>query len=402
MTILGNRKDVGRVVLSLVVIVVSSLSAAAQDHKFLGQKFDCVIEPFVIVEVGSAAEGILATVNVDRGKIVRKGEVIATLNSDIEEESVNLARLRAENNTAIELAESRLEFFSKKEARQRKLHSNRVISIEAMDRVETELTLAELELDKAQLDRRIANTELQRSIAFQAQRTIRSPIDAVVMLRHMNPGEFVHDQSKIVMLAQMDPLRVELHLPIATYGQVHDGTAVDVYPVVPVAGRYRALIETVDSVFDPASGTFGVRLVLPNTDYQLPAGIKCKAQFLPEGTTLNVAPSPDDDQMSVSVRAEDTEDTRAGSAAAAAAADRTPLPPQTVTISFSLILLLQRQLLVLGFDPGPPDGILGLRTRAAINAFQEQHSLSVEDEISYALLELMRAAEASMNAPPSR
>jgi len=30
---------------------------------------------------------------------------------------------------------------------------------------------------------------------------------------------------------------------------------------------------------DAASGTFGVRLRLPNPGYRVPAGVKCKAHF---------------------------------------------------------------------------------------------------------------------------
>jgi hypothetical protein len=35
----------------------------------------------------------------------------------------------------------------------------------------------------------------------------------------------------------------------------------------------------VDPVIDAASGTFGVRLELPNSDYRLPAGLRCKVRF---------------------------------------------------------------------------------------------------------------------------
>jgi membrane fusion protein, multidrug efflux system len=32
-------------------------------------------------------------------------------------------------------------------------------------------------------------------------------------------------------------------------------------------------------VIDAASGSFGVRLEMPNPDYRLPAGLKCKVVF---------------------------------------------------------------------------------------------------------------------------
>jgi hypothetical protein len=38
-------------------------------------------------------------------------------------------------------------------------------------------------------------------------------------------------------------------------------------------------VTVVDQVLDAASGTFGVRLALPNPERQLPAGIRCKVLF---------------------------------------------------------------------------------------------------------------------------
>jgi multidrug efflux pump subunit AcrA (membrane-fusion protein) len=38
-------------------------------------------------------------------------------------------------------------------------------------------------------------------------------------------------------------------------------------------------VTVVDRVVDAASGTFGVRLEVPNPNYRLPAGLKCKARF---------------------------------------------------------------------------------------------------------------------------
>jgi len=55
----------------------------------------------------------------------------------------------------------------------------------------------------------------------------------------------------------------------------------DVTPEPPFNRTYRAKVTVVDRVIDAASGTFGVRLELRNSDYSLPAGLKCKVR-LPE------------------------------------------------------------------------------------------------------------------------
>ena len=66
----------------------------------------------------------------------------------------------------------------------------------------------------------------------------------------------------------------------------------------PIGGTYRASVEIVDLVLDAASGTFGVRLALPNPDFILPAGIRCEAR-LPLGETSR----SDADQAPVPPRA---------------------------------------------------------------------------------------------------
>lgn len=43
--------------------------------------FDGLIEPFLVVEVGSEVPGVLDSVKVDRGDMVKAGQVVATLRS---------------------------------------------------------------------------------------------------------------------------------------------------------------------------------------------------------------------------------------------------------------------------------------------------------------------------------
>ena len=58
---------------------------------------------------------------------------------------------------------------------------------------------------------------------------------------------------------------------------------------------------------------------------------------------------------------------------------------------------VQRRLNALGFDAGPPDGIAGPRTRAAIREYQEQSSLLVTGTITGELVERLAARGAGEN-----
>lgn len=189
------------------------------------QELNCLIHPEVVITITAPVGGLLETVQVDRGDLVREGQVLATLDT------------RVERATG------------------------------AVQHAQAELS-----------NRRLADLELQRTTAEVALRTIKSPVNGVVVERFMHPGEFPK-QEKILKLAQIDPLRVEVYVPVAMLGKIAVGKTAYVKPESPVTGEYAAKVTVVDRVVDAASGTFGVRLELPNHDLKLPAGLKCTVRF---------------------------------------------------------------------------------------------------------------------------
>ena len=246
-----------------------------------GETFDCLIKPYVVVNVSSAVEGILDTVMVDRGDLVQKGQVLAKLESDAEQAAVALYRARAAMQAPIKINQTRLELNTRQHARNERLYKDRLIAPNEMDETKTAKRLAELELSKSRENQRLAKFELQRAMAKLTRRTITSPITGTVVERLRHPGEFADDKP-ILTMAQLHPLRVEVFVPIALINDVAVGMRAEVTPESPVGGVYEAHATAVDRVADAASGTFGVRLDLPNSSYDLPAGLKCKLRFLPQ------------------------------------------------------------------------------------------------------------------------
>ena len=93
------------------------------------------------------------------------------------------------------------------------------------------------------------------------------------------PGEYVHKQAPLLTIASLHPLHVEVFVPVALFGKVSKGMLATVMLEEPVGGTYEAEVIVVDQVFDSASRTFGVRLLLPNEEYLLPAGLRCSVVF---------------------------------------------------------------------------------------------------------------------------
>ena len=80
----------------LVFLVVVPVHAA---------KLDCVIEASEEANVSSSVRGVMSVVEVKRGDWVEKGQVLALIESSVEQASVDLARARAFDE-ALALADS--------------------------------------------------------------------------------------------------------------------------------------------------------------------------------------------------------------------------------------------------------------------------------------------------------
>jgi RND family efflux transporter MFP subunit len=244
-----------------------------------GQELDCLIEPFVTEKLSSAVNGLLETVIVDRGDLVKKGQILATLESGAEKAAIEVLRAKATLESAIKTSQARLELSARSHSRNDGMFQRSLISAEKMDEAETTRRLAEMVLLEATDNRRLAELELRRATAELARRTLYSPITGVVAERLLAPGEFARDEQPVLKLAQLDPLRVEVFAPVALSGSITVGQRAEITPQAPLNGTYIARVTVVDLVVDAASGTFGVRLELPNRDYRLPAGLKCRIRF---------------------------------------------------------------------------------------------------------------------------
>jgi len=245
-------------------------------------QYDCVTEPSRTVEVRAAVDGRIAEIVVDRGDAVTAGQVLIRLDSGVEQANLELARFRATMQGAIRSAESRLEYADLKASRNEQLHEERFVSAEERDEALTDRRLAEAELVRQRDEQRIAELEFQRAEELLRQRTVVAPIDGLVVERNMNPGELAESQDAahpILKLANVNVLHVEALLPLEAYRSVAPGLVGWVVPEEPIGGRYPATVAVVDRVVDPASGTFGIRLTLPNPDGGIPAGVKCVVSF---------------------------------------------------------------------------------------------------------------------------
>lgn len=215
-------------------------------------EFDGMIYPNDVVKLSSQIAGIIEAVTVERGDIVKTGQVVARLKSGVEKVGVELAR-------------ASVDYQRRKMERNVELARKKLISAQENDDLEGDLKKGEIILEEA-----IERLKL---------RTIASTVDGIVTERLMAPGDYV-GETPILKIASLDPLKVEVIVVAKRYGTILKGMRAEIRPEAPVGGLYFGKVTVVDKVIDPASSTFGVRIELANPDLKLPSGLKCKIRFL--------------------------------------------------------------------------------------------------------------------------
>lgn len=268
------------------IVLLASLVAALPAA---GAELDCLIEPWESIGLSAPIEGVVEEVLVGRGDRVKKGQAVARLESSSEEAGVALARSRARATGLVASAKARLAYAQRSLKRQQSLRERDVVSASEMDEALSAKEVAEAELLEAREAKEQDRLDLRRVEARLERRTIRSPIDGVVVERILAPGEYA-DPPQVMRLAQLDPLRVEVFAPLALFGKIEPGMKAEVIPEEPVSEVQVATVTVVDRVVEAASGTFGVRLELPNPDYTIPAGLKCRLRF-PDDPAPGPAPA---------------------------------------------------------------------------------------------------------------
>ena len=241
--------------------------------------FDCVIEPSILVRIGGQVSGLLDEVLVDRGDKVEAGQIIAQLSDSVEKATVKLMQQQAENNSEVEAQRSRSKLAGSRAERARKLSEKKIASQDRLEEAISQMEVTKRELAIAKMRQRIAVLELHRAKRILEQKKIRSPIDGIVVERHLFKGEFLDQDGQVVTIARLDPLYVEAFLPVKHFRDIQLGMAAVIMPKQPIGGTYTGIVTVVDTLFDAASGTFGVRVKMRNPDLLLPAGHRCSIGF---------------------------------------------------------------------------------------------------------------------------
>jgi membrane fusion protein (multidrug efflux system) len=196
--------------------------------------------------VSAEADGIVREITFEPGSIVQAGDVLARLDTDIEE-----AQLRSA------LAAAELAHVSYKRAQD--LIGSRSIS--------------RADLDVAEANMKQADAQVDNIRAAIAHKIVRAPFTGKLGIRRISVGDFLSKGSPVVSLQSLDPVYVEFSLPQQRLGDLTEGLTVHVGADAWPEDEFTGTITAVDPDVDPATRNVRVQATLANADGRLRPGM---------------------------------------------------------------------------------------------------------------------------------
>jgi membrane fusion protein (multidrug efflux system) len=217
-------------------------------------------------DVAADVSGKIYRTYVERGTFVAAGSALATVDA----RSLSLSKSEARANVSALKAQSDL---AENDCRRAKtLFHDGAISRAEYDRMGAQCEVSGWSKQAADVRALMADKAFSDS-------TIRAPFSGVVVERLVSRGEYVHPDTKIVALADIDTLRLELSVPEASVANVSEGRAVR-FRVASFPDReFSGSVQYVGPALRRASRDLIVEAVVDNGERTLRPGMFATAKI---------------------------------------------------------------------------------------------------------------------------
>lgn len=229
------------------------------------QWYGCVSRPSDDRELAFAVRGKVGEVFVAPGDRVDAGDLIIRLTDTVQRHTVELARLRGEDKSRVQLAERNLAYrqeeLKQSEASAAQGGANQADLREARFRQDQ----AELELERFRTELTEAQVAHQREQARLDEMSISSPINGIVLDVQKHVGESTDEQTTVVTVIKTDPLWLDVSVPTQIALGIKVGQRAQVrwqdIDVSPMTGRV---------IFRSPAGHAGARQLLVRVEVANP------------------------------------------------------------------------------------------------------------------------------------
>jgi len=199
-------------------------------------------EALIVAKVRGIANEVL----VEEGDRVKEGQVIAR----IEDEQY---RIEAER------AKSIMDRLYNDYTRSKELYDKQAISVEEYQNKQFEYEAQKSAYELAKLN--------------QAHTSIKSPLDGVISERLIKKGNMIGVDQNVYKVTDFDPLQAILYVPEHEMAKINENQPAEIIVDALPGKSFRAHVERISPIVDPATGTFKVTVIIDEKGTNLKPGM---------------------------------------------------------------------------------------------------------------------------------
>lgn len=244
-----------------VVVATPTVGPASQTLSLSGN-----LTPRQSAAISPQVAGLVATVRVDAGDVVKTGDSLVEL--DARTARLEEARARA----VVEEARTALAEAERLRNEGRRLLERRVLPESEVQAREAAVRLAEAAVA-------LARSELDLAIERVAQHEVRAPFDGVVSRRLADAGEWIGTGSPLLELVAVRDLWLDVRVPQQFWNRLGPALRLAAYADALPGRQLDAELHARVPVNDPAARTFLLRLLVHDDSDQLIPGMSARVDL---------------------------------------------------------------------------------------------------------------------------
>lgn len=265
----------GKALVVCIVLFVLTVSVACwADDTAL--PLDGITKPVSDVELSFVQPGKIETILVSEGDVVEPGQTLVTLNDEIEQIQKKILKGRSENRVPMDLAQVELAQSRKNLENVQRAHAKGATSVWEVDHAALAVDTALLNLKVREFEHSQDLLKLESLLGQIERLSITSPVKGIVEDIMIEQGETVQAMVPVVRLVDINPLKIELPVPVEQAVELETDQVAAV--TFLDATELEAKVINIASIADAAATTLTVTLLLDNS-MQRPAGERVRVLF---------------------------------------------------------------------------------------------------------------------------
>ncbi len=232
-------------------------------------------EPYRTIHVASSEVGLLQSLLVKVGDRVAAGQLLASLDDDVQRAQLAIARQQLEATGRLKIAEAERAMNQRRHEKLAQLVGRGQASVEEAERAKATLDISEGKLLAEQDERKLLELQMERARLAVQKRSLVAPTTGVVAEIHHQIGEFVSPaMPQVVTIIELDPLAAAF---LVNRAQLLKLKTQQQFRVQFVEANQQAMgvIDSIAPLTDAESGTTAVRIRIANPTGQFRGGERC-------------------------------------------------------------------------------------------------------------------------------